>query len=98
MALIAALLGVVETHEKPHAVGLGSTITRARADAEPVVAAAGPERIVVPGDRICTYAKCITSKEAYLPAAYTVTEAGEKRCWYCEQVVHLGGLFEEAGG
>ena len=94
MALMAALLGVVETQEKIRAVGLGSTVMRVAAEAVPI-AAAGPERIVAAGDSICNYAKCITSKETYLPVAYTVTATGEKRCWYCEQVVHLGGLFEE---
>ena len=86
MALMAALLGVVGAQEKPHPVGLGSAIARVKAEVEPV-AAAEPERIVVPGGSICDYAKCITGKETYLPAAYKVTAAGEKRCWYCEQVV-----------
>jgi aspartate carbamoyltransferase catalytic subunit len=97
MALMAALLGVADTQERSHPVGLGSTVMRVRPEAEPV-AAAEAGRIAVAGQSLCTYAKCITSKETYLPAAYTLTAAGDKRCWYCEQVVHLGGLFEEAGG
>jgi aspartate carbamoyltransferase catalytic subunit len=86
MALMAALLDMAPGRERHRSLGLGAAVTsgcgdtRHEADEEPAY-------MVAEGGRICTYAKCITTTEVYLQAAYTVDEVGEKRCWYCEQVM-----------